>query len=117
MYISYFSGSVTDYLDFTTNPLSIPFTENLRSQSFDVTIVDDSFYEPTEDFTVSLTQVSVVNFDSSRVRVDPDLATVTITDDDSKCNTNQYGMCMYNIMYITVGLKVARHTVNSHSMF
>ena len=83
--MSYFSGSTTDYLEFSTNPLSIPFTEILRTQSFNVAIVDDSDFEPTEDFTVNLTVVNVVNFDASRVVVDPDLATITITDDDSKC--------------------------------
>ena len=69
------------------NPLSTPFTENLLSQSFGVDIVDDDDYEITEEFTVSLDIESVVNFDASRVVVDPDLATVTILDDDSKCNS------------------------------
>ena len=81
--MSYISD-ITDYLEFSANPLSMPFTENLRCQSFNVTIVDDTHDEPVENFTVSLTLESVENFDLSRVTVDPDLATVTITA-NSKC--------------------------------
>ena len=56
-------------------------------------IVDDAVFEPTENFTVSLALESVENFDSNRVIVDPDLATITITDDDSKLSAcNQYLM-------------------------
>ena len=87
--MSYFSVRVSDYVELTTNPLSTPFTENLREQSFRVTIVDDLLYEPTEEFTVSLELVDVVNFDANRVDVEPDEATVTIWDNDSKCNSNQ----------------------------
>ena len=85
----YLSGRIIDYMELTTNPLSTPFTENLRSQSFNVAIVDDDIIEPTEDFTISLDLVSVVNFDSSRVTVDPDLATITIVDDEGNCNSYQ----------------------------
>ena len=90
--LSSFSGHITDYLEFTTNPLSTPFTENLRSQSFNVAIVDDSVFEPTENFAVSLSIESVANFDPSRVTVDPNMATITITNDDSECNSNQFVM-------------------------
>ena len=73
-------------MEISTNPLSAPFAESLRSQSFNVDIVDDDDYESTEDFTVSLTLASVENFDSSRVTIDPNVATITITDDDGKCS-------------------------------
>ena len=51
----------------------------MRQISFNVSIVNDMIPEDDEDFTASLTLLPTVG---SRVTVQPDLATVTIQDDD-----------------------------------
>ena len=60
-----------------------PFSDSVRQLSFNVSIVNDAIPEDDEDFTTSLTLLPA---DQTRlgnwVTVDPDLATVTILDDD-----------------------------------
>ena len=70
-----------DYRALTNFPLG-PFSDGVRELSFDVSIVDDSDPEDIEMFRVSLTldpagQAMLGN----RVRVSPNVATVTILDD------------------------------------
>jgi len=60
-----------------------PFSNSVRQLSFNVSIENDAITEDDEDFTARLTllpadQASLRN----RVTVQPDLATVTILDDD-----------------------------------
>ena len=57
-----------------------PFSNTVRRLSFNVSIVDDMIPENNEDFTASLT-LALAGL-GNRVTVDPDLATVTIEDDD-----------------------------------
>ena len=62
-----------------------PFNSSMRQLSFDVPIVNDNITEDAETFTASLTldpadQARLGN----RVRVSPDVATVTINDTDGK---------------------------------
>ena len=72
----------SDY-DGLTGFLLGPFSNSVRQLSFNVSIVNDAIPEDDEDFTTSLTlspadQARLGN----RLTVDPDLATVTILDDD-----------------------------------
>ena len=55
----------------------------MRQLSFNVSIVNDMIPEDNEDFTASLTLAPADRVRlGTRVTVDPDLATVTIQDDD-----------------------------------
>ena len=60
-----------------------PFSDSVRQLSFNVSIVNDAIPEDDEDFTARLTLLPA---DQARLRnrvtVQPDLATVTILDDD-----------------------------------
>ena len=73
-----------DYRALTNFPLG-PFSDDVRELSFNVSIVNDSIPEDAEMFNVSLTlepadQARLGN----RVIVSPDVATITIQDDDGK---------------------------------
>ena len=62
-----------------------PFSSSMRQLSFDVPIVNDNITEDAETFSTRLTldpadQARLGN----RVRVSPDVATVTINDTDGK---------------------------------
>ena len=63
-----------------------PFSSDVRELSFNVSIEDDMIPEENEEFTATLTLSPA---DQARfgnlVTVAPDLATVTIMDDDGKC--------------------------------
>ena len=60
-----------------------PFSNSVRQLSFYVSIVNDTIPEDNEDFTASLTLAPADRARlGNRVTVDPDLATVTIQDDD-----------------------------------
>jgi len=63
-----------------------PFSNDVRELSFNVSIEDDMIPEENEEFTATLTLSPA---DQARfgnlVTVAPDLATVTIMDDDGKC--------------------------------
>ena len=60
-----------------------PFSNSVRQLSFNVSIVNDMIPEDDEDFTASLTLSPADRTRlGTRVTVDPDLATVTIEDDD-----------------------------------
>ena len=60
-----------------------PFSDSVRQLSFNVSIVDDMIPEDDEDFTASLTLAPADRTRlGTRVTVDPDLATVTIEDND-----------------------------------
>ena len=60
-----------------------PFSNSVRRLSFNVSIVNDMIPEDDEDFTASLTLSPADRARlGNRVTVQPDLATVTILDDD-----------------------------------
>ena len=60
-----------------------PFSNSVRQLSFNVSIVDDMIPENNENFTASLTLAPADRARlGTRVTVDPDLATVTIEDND-----------------------------------
>ena len=62
-----------------------PFTNDVRQLSFNVSIVNDMIPEDDEDFTASLRLSPADQFMlDNLVTVAPDLATVTILDDDGK---------------------------------
>ena len=48
--------------------------------TFNITIVNDDVVEVTEDFSISLTRVTQMG----RISITPDMATVSITDNDGK---------------------------------
>ena len=68
-----------------------PFSDSVRRLSFNVSIVNDAIPEDDEDFTAHLTLLPA---DQARLRnrvtVRPDLATVTILDDDGTIPVNSY---------------------------
>ena len=60
-----------------------PFSNSVRQLSFNVSIVDDAIPENDEDFTANLTLAPADRARlGNRVTVNPDVATVTIEDDD-----------------------------------
>ena len=63
-----------------------PFSNDVRELSFNVSIEDDMIPEENEEFTATLTLSPA---DQARfgnlVIVEPDLASITIMDDDGKC--------------------------------
>ena len=73
-----------DYGNLTNFRLD-PFNNDLRELSFNVTIVNDNIPEDVEMLNVSLT-LDPADQDrlGNRVTVSPDVATITIQDDDSK---------------------------------
>ena len=71
-----------DYGALTDFPLG-PFSNSVRQLSFNVSIVDDMIPENDETFTANLTLSPADRARlGNRVTVNPDLATVTIEDDD-----------------------------------
>ena len=81
-YTTHLSIAPSDY-DALTDFLLGPFSDSVRQLSFNVSIVNDAIPEDDEDFTARLTLLPA---DQARLRnrvtVQPDLATVTILDDD-----------------------------------
>ena len=74
----------SDYGALAGFPLG-PFSNSVRALSFNVSIVNDLIPEDDEDFTASLTLSPADRARlGNRVTVDPDLATVTILDNDGK---------------------------------
>ena len=75
-------GSDSDYISVMT-PLGTFSTRQPR-QCFNVTIIDDSEVETTEDFFATLTLIpaSVTTIDPNRITVDQPEAIVNITDND-----------------------------------
>ena len=73
-----------DYGNLTNYRLG-PFNNSVRQLSFNVSIVNDNIPEDVEMFNVSLT-LDPADQDrlGNRVTVSPDVATVTIQDDDGK---------------------------------
>ena len=76
------SGMDADYISVMST--LVTFTNGQTRQCFNVTIVDDTEVELTEDFFASLTLIpaSVTTINSSRITVAPAQATVNITDND-----------------------------------
>jgi len=76
---THLSIAPSDY-DALTGFLLGPFSESVRQLFFSVSIVNDAIPEDDEDFTARLT-LSPADVGKS-VTVDPDLATVTILDEE-----------------------------------
>ena len=76
----------------------LTFTPTNTAAEFSVSITDDSVFEPLpEDFEAELTLVTV----DPGVVIEPSLATVLITDDDSKnllslCKAFHLILCLFN---------------------
>ena len=94
-----FTSLLTDTSDyvalsaFGTNPLAIAqFGDSLRRFCFDVTIIDDTQFELSETFNVTIE----LSFDSptSGIVVDPAEAVITILDDDGKSTVYSYPSLM-----------------------
>ena len=77
------SGVASPKCDFTAALGTLKFFAGENSKTFTVLINQDSFVEGTETFTVTLS-----NSTAGAVLVSPTTATVTITDDLTKPNTN-----------------------------
>jgi len=73
-----------DYISVRTTLAT--FSTQQPRQCFNVTIVDDSEVELTENFFANLTLIpaSVTTIEPSRITVAPAQATVSITDDDQR---------------------------------
>ena len=86
IFLTSFLTDASDYVAlsaFGTNPLgAAQFGGSLHRFSFNVTIIDDSLFELTESFNVTI----ALSFDSpmTRIIVDPSVAVITILDDDGK---------------------------------
>ena len=82
--ILYWLSSCEGVLDFLTVTPNLTFTSNnlLMPQTVNITIVDDSLSELTEDFDVSLNIVS--GNDNSQIVFGISSATVSIADNDGK---------------------------------
>jgi len=76
---THLSIAPSDY-DALTDFLLGPFSNSVRQLSFNVTIVNDAIPEDDEDFTAHLTLSPA--YVGKSVTVDPDLATVTILDEE-----------------------------------
>ena len=73
-----------DYGNLTNFPLG-PFNSDVHQLSFTVSIVNDSIPEDDETFNISLTLAPADQARlGNRVTVSPDVATVTIQDNDGK---------------------------------
>ena len=74
-----------DYGALTNFHLDPSSNDDVRQLSFNVSIVNDSIPEDAEMFNVSLTLDPAVQARlGNRVTVSPDVASITIQDDDSK---------------------------------
>ena len=79
---THLSIAPSDYGALTDFPLG-PFSNSVRQLSFNVSIVNDAIPENDEYFTVRLTLLPADQARlGNRVTVQPDLATVTILDDE-----------------------------------
>ena len=81
---SYLSVAPGDYGNLTNCRLG-PFGDTVRQLSFNVSIVNDNILEDVEMFNVSLTLGPADRARlGNRVTVSPDVATITIQDNDGK---------------------------------
>ena len=93
MHKSHPSTGIGDYGALTDFRLG-PFSNDMRQFSFNVSIMDDMIPEEDEVFTASL----ILSPDGNLVIVAPDLATVTILDDDGKSWSLAIIVGMLNIL-------------------
>ncbi|HSS18814.1 MAG TPA: Calx-beta domain-containing protein [Pyrinomonadaceae bacterium] len=75
-------GTASDHSDFNTAVGTLNFAPGETAKSFDVLITEDSFVEPTESFTVALSNSSGATLGS------PATATVQIFDDSPESSGN-----------------------------
>lgn len=93
----------SDFVTLENSDVLDEFSDTVRRNCFDVDISDDSIFEDAERFTVSLAMPS--GQDIAQLRIDPELATVEIIDDDRKSffcfqNNTFYGcLITYNIWF------------------
>ena len=81
--LSTMSGSATSPQDFTAISVQLIFSPTQNRQTANISIINDSIFEDSEEFSVLLTLVSP----QSRVRLDgSNTTTVLISDDDSERN-------------------------------
>ena len=76
----------SDFITLVNSDVLEEFSDTMRRRCFFVSISEDSLFEDTEMFTVSLSMPS--GQDIEQLRIDPELATVEIIDNDRKlvCN-------------------------------
>lgn len=77
-----FSTGPNDYTD--VNAISLSFTNSNLRQCFQIQIQADDVFEGDESFTVTLSSPSPLP-DFPRIRITPDVATITIQDTSSEC--------------------------------
>ena len=88
------STAPSDYGALTGFPLG-PFSNSVRQLSFNVSIVNDVMTENDETFTASLTLAPADRVRlGTRVTVQPDLATVTILDDEGTISKFSNVVCV-----------------------
>ena len=76
----YFYISFTGGVDYTPGPYSVTFPSGMTIASFDISITDDNIFEGSEDVKIEI----IGSLPNGIAVGDPDHATVTIVDDDSK---------------------------------
>ncbi len=100
--------ATTAGLDYSAASGTLSFADGETSQSFDVTILDDSVYEGDETFDVALSNpTGGAGLDT------PALATVTITDNDAGPGNLQLGAATYSVAENGGILSVTVDRVNS----
>ncbi len=84
IYTVFFITVPGDYEMFTSLniPLGEAFSAGTRLMYFNLTILDDFLFEPTEQFSISLSLA-----DPLAVQITPNVSVITILDDDCKCTT------------------------------
>ena len=70
-------------MDYTSGPYTVIIPAGQTNATFDVPINDDDILEGSEDFILTIDDTSLP---TNVTRGDPGEATVTIVDDDCKCN-------------------------------
>ena len=68
-------------MDYTSGPYTVTIPAGQTNATFDIPINDDDILEDIENFTLTINSSSLP---TGVTPGDPDVATVTITDDDRK---------------------------------
>ena len=72
--------------DYDSGPFTVIFASGITNASFNVTIIDNNQLESNETFYLFINPSSLPTISVNITISDPSQATVTILDDDCKCN-------------------------------
>ena len=96
--------------DFKKETMLLVFSDMVRTQSVNLTIMEDDVLETNETFMAVLELV-----DDDRIILQPNAAFITIVDDDSKHNIRitlyNYTIIILSILAVVIGFADENHTV------